>query len=145
MTIKLYVSNSDPKCVDKVLVNELEVSGTARDPLDMVNPVIEVEGDIVSSIGQYNYMVIEDYARSYFITNITGDSYHLSTIHAQCDILSSSKSWLRARNATITRNERLYQSYLTDPDFATYAYTNIVTKVFPQSVSMDSIILMTVG
>lgn len=145
MTIKLYVNNSDPKCVTKTLTSELVISGTARDPLDMVNPVIEVEGDIVSSIGQYNYMVIEDYARSYFINSITADSYHLSTINAHCDVLSSAKNWLFARNATITRNERLYQSYLTDPDFATYAYTNIVTKVFPQSVSMDSIILMTVG
>lgn len=145
MTIKLYVNNSDPKCVDKVLVNELVVSGTARDPLDMVNPVIEVEGDIVSSIGQYNYMVIEDYARSYFITSITGDSYHLSTIYAHCDILSSSKTWLRARSATITRNEKLYNSYLNDPDFSAYAYANVVTKTFPYGITSDSIILMTVG
>lgn len=145
MTIKLYVSNSDPKCVDKVLVNELEVSGTARDPLDMVNPVIEVEGDIVSSIGQFNYMIIEDYARSYFITSITGDSYHLSTIHAHCDILSSSKAWLRARTATITKNENLYSAYLNDPDFDSYAYKNIVTKTFPYGINSDSIILMTVG
>ena len=145
MTIKLYVNNSDPKCVDKSLVSELVVSGTARDPLDMVNPVIEVEGDIVSSIGQYNYMVIEDYARSYFITSITADSYHLSTISAHCDILSSSKIWLRARNATITRNENLYNAYLNDPNFNAYAYTNIVTKAFPNSINLDSIVLMTVG
>lgn len=145
MTIKLYVNNTDPKCVDKVLVNELVVSGTALDPLDMVNPVIEVEGDIVSSIGQYNYMVIEDYARSYFITSITADSYHLSTISAHCDILSSSKSWLRARNATLTRNEKYYNTYLTDTDFKAYAYKNIVTKSFPSGITGDSIILMTVG
>lgn len=145
MTIKLYVNNSDPKCVDKSLVSELAVSGTARDPLDMVNPVIEVEGDIVSSIGQYNYMVIEDYARSYFITSITADSYHLSTIHAHCDILSSSKTWLLNKSATLTRNERSYNSYLNDDMFNSYAYTNIVTKEFPTGVSADSIVLMTVG
>ena len=145
MTIKLYVNNSDPKSVDKILTNELSVSGTARDPLDMVNPIIEVEGDIGSSIGQFNYMVIEDYARSYFITNITADSYQLSTINAHCDILSSSKNWLRARSATITRNERLYNSYLNDPEFNAYAYANVVTKAFPYGVSADSIILMTVG
>ena len=145
MTIKLYVSNSDPKCVDKVLVSELSVSGTARDPLDMVNPVIEVDGDIASSIGQFNYMIIEDYARCYFITSITGDSYHLSTIHAHCDVLSSAKLWLRARTATITRNERLYNSYLNDPNFNAYAYKNIVTNTFPSGINSDSIILMTVG
>lgn len=145
MTIKLYVNQSDPKCVDKTLVSELDISGTARDPLNIVDPVIEVEGDIVSSIGQYNYMYIEDYARYYFINSITGDNYNLSTITAHCDVLSSSKQWLRSRLATITRNEKLYNAYLMDPDFNAYAYKNIVTKQFPTAINSDSIILMTVG
>ena len=145
MTIKLYVNQSDPKTVDKILANELAISGTARDPLDMVNPVLEVEGDIVSSIGQYNYLYIEDYARYYFITSITGDSYQLSTVHAHCDILSSAKAWLRPRLATIGRNEKLYNAYINDPEFPAYAYKNIVTRTFPSGLNSDSIILMTVG
>lgn len=145
MTIKLFVNNSDPKTVDKQLLSELSIDGTARDPLDMVNPVLEVSGDIVSSIGQYNYLYIEDYARYYFINSITGDNYGLSTLHCHVDILSSSKQWLRARNATITRNENLYNSYILDPNFSAYAYRNIVTKKFPNAVNLDSIILMTVG
>lgn len=145
MTIKLFVNNSDPKAVDKQLLSELSIDGTARDPLDMVNPVLEVSGDIVNSIGQYNYLYIADYARYYFINSITGDNYGLSTLYCHVDILSSGKQWLRARNATITRNERLYNSYLTDPDFKAYAFSNIVTKAFPSGITGDSIILMTVG
>lgn len=145
MTIKLYVNTSDPKAVDKILVSELDVSGTARDPIDIVNPVIDIEGDIVSTIGQYNYIYIPDFARYYFINSITGDNYGLSTLYCRADILSSCKQWLRARTATITRNEKLYNSYLNDPEFNSYAYTNIVTKAFPTAISGDSIILMTVG
>lgn len=145
MTIKLFVNNSDPKAVDKQLLSELSIDGTARDPLDMFNPVLEVSGDIVNSIGQYNYLYIPDFARYYFIESITGDNYHLSTLNCRADILSSCKQWLRARTATITRNEKLYNSYLNDPEFSSYAYTNIVTKAFPTAISGDSIILMTVG
>ena len=145
MTIKLFVNNSDPKTIDKQLLSELSIDGTARDPLDMVNPVLEVSGDIVSSIGQYNYLYIEDYARYYFINSITGDNYGLSTLYCHVDILSSSKAWLRQRTATITRNQRLYNSYLNDPEFKAYAFTNIVTKAFPTAITGDSIILMTVG
>lgn len=143
MVIKLYVNNSDPKAVNKELVSELEVSGTARDPVDIVNPVIDVEADNGTLAG-YNYAYIEDYARFYFV-NPTNDSWKLNTLSLRCDILSSARAWLLARTATITRNERLYQSYLSDPNFSTYAYANIVTKVFPSGVNSDSIILMTVG
>lgn len=143
MVIKLYKTLDDPKTVNKTLTDELTVSGVARDPVNVTTPVIEVEADN-SSLAGYNYAYIEDYARYYFV-DVTNDSWKFNTLTLSCDILTSSRAWLLARTATITRNERLYQSYLTDPDFATYAYTNIVTKLFPQSVNMDSIILMTVG
>lgn len=144
MVIKLYQNSSDPKCVDKQLGTALDISGTALEPLDIVNPVIEVEGDIVSSIAGYNYMYIEDYARYYFIET-TADSYQLNHIRGHCDILSSSKAWLRSRLATIGRNEKLYNAYLNDPEFPAYAYKNIVTRTFPSGLNSDSIILMTVG
>lgn len=143
MVIKLYKVLDDPKCVNKALTSELTVSGIARDPVNITAPVIEVEADN-NTLAGYNYAYIEDYARFYFV-DPTNDSWKLNTLTLRCDILTSSRAWLLTRTATITRNERLYQSYLTDPDFATYAYTNIVTKLFPQSVNMDSIVLMTVG
>ena len=145
MVIKLYVNNSDPKAVDKTLTAELDISGTARDSTNIVNPVIDIEGDVVQSIGQYNYLYIEDFARYYFIESITGNNYNLSTLNCRVDILMSSKQWLRARYATITRNENLYNSYIMDTNFSAYAYRNIVTKKFPNAVNLDSIILMTVG
>ena len=143
MVIKLYKNGSDPKCVDKTLVDEIVINGVARDPVDVLNPVIEYEGTN-DTIAGYNYAYIEDYARCYFLEP-QNDSYNLNTLRLHCDVLSTAKIWLRARNATITRNENLYNSYLTDPEFSSYAYTNIVTKAFPNKINLDSIILMTVG
>ena len=144
MTITLYQNLSDPKAVNKQLLSPKDIGGIAKDPLDMVNPVIEVEGDIVATIGAYNYMYIADYARYYFIT-VTGDSYNMNTITGHCDVLMSAKAQLLNRTATLSRNEKYYNTYLTDTDFKAYAFKNIVTTSFPMGITGDSIILMTVG
>ena len=144
MVIKLYINGSDPKAVTKNLTGEIVLNGAvARDPVDVVNPVIEYECDNATIAG-YNYAYIEDYARWYFVEP-QNDSYNMNTLLLHCDVLKTAASWLILRNATITRNENLYNSYLNDPDFSAYAYTNIVTKAFPTKINSDSIILMTVG
>lgn len=143
MVIKLYKTLSDPKAVNKALTDELNVSGIAREPVDIVNPNIEIDYDNTTLAG-YNYAYIEDYARWYFVEP-QNDSYNLNMLRLHCDVLTTAAAWLRARNATITRNERLYNAYLNDPEFKSYAYTNIVTRKFPTPISGDSIILMTVG
>ena len=143
MVIKLYKTLSDPRAATKVLSSEISINGVCREPVNIVNPVIEFEGDNTTVAG-YNYAYIEDYGRYYFLTP-QADSYSLNTLNLRSDVLMTAAAWLKARSATITRNEKLYNSYINDPDFTAYAYTNIVTKKFPYAVSGDSIILMTVG
>lgn len=143
MVIKLYINSSDPKAVNKSLTNEIVVNGVARDPVDVVNPVIEFDHNNTTLAG-YNYAYIEDYHRWYFM-EVQNDSYKMNTLTLHCDVLKTSAEWLKARSATISRNEKLYNSYLNDPGFNAYAYTNIVTKAFPTKINLDSIILMTVG
>ena len=143
MVIKLYKTLSDPKTVNKTLTDELNVSGIVRDPVNIIDPVIEVQADN-NALAGYNYAYIEDYARYYFVEP-TNDSYNINTLNLHCDVLKTAILWLLQRNATITRNERLYNAYLNDPNFSSYAYTNIVTKAFPHKINLDSIILMTVG
>lgn len=143
MVIKLYKTASDPKSVTKILTDELLVNGVARDPVDVVNPVIEYQGDNATTAG-YNYAYIQDYNRYYFM-DVQNDSYDLNTLTLRCDVLMTAAAFLKQRNATITRNETLYNSYLNDPEFNAYSYRNIVVKQFPDPVNADSIILMTVG
>lgn len=143
MTIKLYKCVSDPKTVNKILNSELVLTGIAKDPVNAANPIIELEGDNDTLAG-YNYAYIQDWARYYFVTP-QADSYNLNTFVFTTDVLMTAKPWLLSRLATVTRNEKLYNSYLTDPDFNAYAYRNIVTKAFPAGITEDNIILMTVG
>lgn len=143
MNIKLYKCVSDPKTVNKILNSELVLTGIAKDPVNAANPIIELEGDNDTLAG-YNYAYIQDWARYYFVTP-QADSYNLNTFVFTTDVLMTAKPWLLSRLATVSRNEKLYNSYLTDPDFNAYAYRNIVTKAFPTGITDDNIILMTVG
>lgn len=143
MVIKLYKTVSDPKTANKILTDEISINGIARDPVDVVNPVILYDGDNTTIAG-YNYAYIEDYGRYYFM-KVQNDSYKLNSLIMTSDVLMTANTWLRQRTATISRNERLYNSYLNDPEFSAYAYRNVVVKQFPSAVNLDSIILMTVG
>ena len=143
MVIKLYKTTDDPKVVNKTLTDEISITGVCREPVNVVNPVIEYEGDNTTIAG-YNYAYIEDYARYYFLEP-QAESYNLNTLIMHSDPLMTAKPWLLQRIATITRNQGLYNSYLSDPEFASYAFTNVVLKAFPYEIANDSIILMTVG
>lgn len=145
MVIKLYKTESDPKNVTKTLTDELSLTGVCRDPVNYVDPVIEIQGSSSAHMLEgYNYMYIEDFGRYYFI-NVTPESYDLNIVNGHSDVLMTASAWLKQRSATITRNENLYNSFLNDPDFNAVAYRNIVTKTFPTPINSDSIILMTVG
>ena len=143
MIVKFYTNNSDPKAVNKNLSNEFTTNGILRDPLNIVDPIIEFEKAGLEAAA-FNYCYIEDLNRWYFCT-ITNDSNTMNTATCHCDVLKTASQWLRQRRATLKRSEYLYNGYLNDPDFNAYAYRNIVLKSFPNSIRNDSIILMTVG
>ena len=108
MVIKLYKTSSDPKDTNKILMDELSIEGVARDPVDVVNPVIEYEGNNTTLAG-YNYAYIEEYGRWYFM-DVQNDSYNLNTLTLHCDVVKTAAPFLRLRMATVSRNEKLYTS-----------------------------------
>lgn len=138
-----YTINQDPKTVNKTLEDGSTIEGIIRDPLDVVNPIIEFEAAGLTAAA-YNYVYIEDLHRYYFCT-ITNDSYTINTATCHCDVLKTAYDFLKQRHATLRRSEYLYNGYLNDPDFNAYAYRNIVLKSFPSGITADNIILMTVG
>lgn len=138
-----YTIHEDPKTVDKSLSDGVTIEGVLRDPLNVVDPIIEFEAEGLVA-AEYNYVYIEDLARYYFCT-ITNDSYTINTATCHCDVLKTACDLLKARRATLKRSEYLYNGYLNDPDFNAYAYRNIVLKSFPSGITADNIILMTVG
>ena len=144
MTITLYQNISDPRTVQKELTAPLDVSGVAREPLDLIDPVIEIEGNI-ETLYLYNYMYIAEYKRYYYIKP-RADSYALNTITGHADALMNAwNNGLTGCQATLVRSQNYFNSYFVDSDMGAMAYKNVTTRAFPQGITGDSIILMTVG
>lgn len=67
MIIKLYKNTSENRQVDKVLVDEIELTGSIRDDnVDLLDPVITVKADEKYLL--YNYAYIPDFERYYFFS-----------------------------------------------------------------------------
>lgn len=89
MIIKLYNNSSEKNVVNKVLSNEIMLTGVLRFESDIHNPVITI--DIADIIG-YNYAYIPDFSRYYFIREVTSVRTGFWRLDLICDVLMSFKA-----------------------------------------------------
>lgn len=88
MIIKLYNNSSEKNVVNKVLSNEIMLTGALRFESNIHNPVITI--DIAEIIG-YNYAYIPDFNRYYFIREVTSVRTGFWRLDMICDVLMSFK------------------------------------------------------
>lgn len=144
--IVAQTSSSEKNKLDKSLTTIDTLTGVLREDSSIIDPVIVVEKDL-SYLTACNYMTIESFGRSYFVTNIVSIEGGLTELHGHCDVLSSFKTQIRSNYALIKNSERNWNLYLNDGSFRTYQYPYIYTKKFsggfPQS--NDTYILAVAG
>lgn len=103
MNIKLYVTKSDKKVLNKSLDNELSIDGGLTNECSIINPTIKLgfNADILSK----NYVYVPDFGRYYFITDTVIDGKTiLLTLHV--DVLMSFKNDIKQSTAHITRSNK---------------------------------------
>ena len=69
----------------------------------------------------------------------------LYRIPCHVDILTTAYNKYKNITATISRNELVRTGYMLDAEYKTLAYENIVTQPFPNAMTTDTIVLITVG
>lgn len=143
-TIELQTNLSEKTSLDKQLSTVLQISGTLREGTSIIDPVITIEGDMVSLIG-VNYMTIPIFGRSYFIQNMRVLVNGLIEINAHCDVLSSFKSQIRSNTAIVRRQENNWNLYLNDGTFKVYQNPVVLTKPFPNGFGDFNFILAIAG
>ena len=145
MDIKTYKISDDNNKVSKTLGTPTTYTGCVmKEPTDVVNPVIRITSS--SNLSDVNYCYIEHYGRYYFVDKITAVNNGLWELSCRCDVLMSWKDQIKNLRGTITRGETIYNGYLNDPEYKSYAYTETITRKFPNSFEgTDSLILITVG
>ena len=142
--IKLQVNTSEKNKLDKTLTDVLTVSGELKGETSIIDPVILFEGDFTQISGT-NYMTIEAFKRSYFITGIKSIRNNLVEISAHVDVLSTYKSQIRSNTGIIKRQEKKWNLYLNDGVFKVYQNPNVLTMPFPSGFTTQEFVLAVAG
>ena len=102
--INLFSNTSPKNKVNKKLVDvKRGLEGELRDSCSLIDPVIRMKIDDVSTLKHTNYMHIEKFDRWYFITNIVTMRNHIVEISAHVDVLMTYKDDIGKCSAILSR------------------------------------------
>ena len=102
MQITLCSCNDEKNVIDKTLSQFNTLNGTLRDESSIIDPsfMIQIENPSI-----YNYVVIPDFQRYYFITNITSFRTNLWRVDCHVDVLKSFANQIKACRAILANSE----------------------------------------
>lgn len=143
-TITMYKNKSESNRITKNLSNAISVSGTLRQSTSIIDPVIQVRGNI-ENVVNHNYLYIAKFNRYYFINNITSIREDLYEISCHVDVLMSHKNGILNEWCIVARQSNNYSLYLNDSFMKTYNYDIISARKFPYKFSGTSIVLAMAG
>lgn len=104
MLITLCGCNDEKNVIDKVTYMPFNVNGALRNESSIVNPVFEVE---METPADYNYAIIPEFKRYYFITNITSIRMGLWRIYLHVDVLKSYADQIKSCRAILANSEEV--------------------------------------
>jgi hypothetical protein len=141
-SIKLQRNTSPLNQMNKTLNLVGTISGTLRNETDIVNPTILIEAD---SLPDFNYMTIDEFNRSYFVTEIRSVRNRIWEISAHSDPLMSFKDDFLENTALISRNQSNYDLLLNDGMFKCRQNSRIGYIAFPAGLDNFNYILVVCG
>lgn len=143
-TIKFQTNNSENISISKDLTDVISMDGTLKEGTSIIDPVIKIECDL-SQIATCNYMTIETFKRSYFITDIKSIRNGLCEISAHVDVLTSFASEIKSNRGIVKRQENKWNLYVDDGSFKTYQNPIVLTKAFPTGFTKQEFVLAVAG
>lgn len=152
MTIVIQRNNSENNRAVKSLTELITLDGNLKQETSIVDPVITVSvtgannTHGIEALQHANYMTINAFDRSYFITDIVSVSQDMVEIHAHCDVVSSFYEQYKDNVAVIGRQQNSYNKYLNDSQFKIYQDRNVITAPLSGSgFGQAGFILVTAG
>ena len=144
--IKLGINSAENNKIDKskFITIDKTVSATLRNSCSIVDPVLEVTGDI-SDFAGHNYVEIPTFKRKYFITNITSVRTGLVSIECHCDVLYSFCNAILACSGLVKKSTNKWNLYLNDGTLKVNQYANYKTYYFPNGFTTQEFILAVAG
>lgn len=144
MELTLYRTAADKRVVSKSLTNSTAFSNvTCHDMKNYLTPTFRLSTDV--DIKTFNYAYCPHFGRYYFIENVEYSTTGLYILYCNVDVLKTYETQIKNLTATVKRNENQANAYLLDNNYKSVAYSNIVTREFPNAIDNDSLVLLTVG
>lgn len=116
LTIAFEHSNSETNACGKSLTTVAALTGELRQESNLLNPVIDIQGNIESYLTA-NEVCIPTFYRRYFITEWTAVRKNLFRIHLHCDVLQSFWDSIKSAPCIVERYENQWTLDLNDPYF----------------------------
>lgn len=112
-TITLYQNSSEQARIDKTnyLKSVGVLTGKLRDSTSIVSPVINIQ---MSTVPNFNYVLIPKFSRYYFVVDIVSIRNNIWEISLEVDVLMSFKNAILNCKAFIDRNEKRKNGYIVD-------------------------------
>lgn len=135
MNIILYKISDDKINVNKTLNNQKQFSGSLREECSIVNPSFTIQSS--ENLAMYNYAFIPDFGRYYYVNNPTIVRNNIWRFEGHTDVLMSFKNDFLKLDATIARQQNVWNLYLNDEMYKTDVRRTEQTISFPKSLSRN--------
>ena len=140
MVIRLYNTTDDNRVVRKKLSGEITKECILKGAVNIVEPIIELQGNIINS----NYCYIPDFKRYYYITDNTLHN-NITTLRLKSDVLMSAYDDIKNLSTIVRRNTNINNKYINDNKYITQQNTRVQTKEFSTVANNYSYILLVCG
>ncbi len=148
MQIQFLKSSAENNRVNKTnyLTGSYTISGTLRNPSDVINPEIMIEMENFAYY-LYNYAYIPDFKRYYFIKEITSVRTNLWNISMHCDVLYTWRAELANQLAVVNKSASIENTnlYIDDGSFVMDSRKNVKVIPFPEPLLEDGNYILIAG
>lgn len=131
MNIYFYSTKSENNRLEKVLENETLLSGTMKNAIDLINPVLQV----CTNLMQFNYCYIPSLSRYYFIEKVEITRTHLYTLYLKIDVLQTYKEQIKNLKVVLSasKSNPYYKNYIDGVDVRTEYTTHQFENNFEEN------------
>ena len=136
-TVTLCNNSSPVEKIGKTLSEGSDFTCALKDNTSILRPTLILRSDNASLAG-FNYMKIPEFNRFYFIDDIVSLHNYQWEISGHVDVLETYATEIKANQAVIKRQAKLYNLYLDDPEFHVLNYERIQCYKFPANAFTKS-------
>ena len=114
MNVNFYICTDDRRKVNKSISTVNTINCNIKERCSLDSPVLIIAKENFRNWKDANYCYISEYGRFYYIENVIVETATRIEIHCKCDVLMSFASNIRALMGVITRQENIYNDFISD-------------------------------